>query len=448
MKKKQMDMTQGNPVKILIPFMLPILLGNVFQQFYNIADTVIVGQFVGADALAAVGVCGTPYGMFVALNMGLSSGIGIVVSQLFGAKKEDCIKKTVVNAMILIVLSSILTGGVGFLLAPQLLRLLGTPEAVFADALTYMRIIFVSTLGMAVYNCVAGILRATGDSRTPLYFLICSSILNIVLDVVFVTIIPLGVFGVGFATLLGQLLSALAAFLYARKKYSYFAFEKEEIHADKAILKQLLRAGLPLGLQSSTICLSGVVLQGFINRFGETVIAGNTIAVKFDNILNMPVSSLSMALSTYAGQNIGAKKPERIKSGYRTAWLMVFAYSAVMFLIGHTCGSGFVHLFVTDEPEVMVYGIRGIAIYSSGVLWLGMIYINRSILNGAGDTGFALMIGAVEILGRVGFAWLFITVLKIGAEGIWYTAIANWMLTGHVCLFRYLSGVWKKKRLA
>ena len=444
---KQLDMTQGRAGKILITFAIPILLGNIFQQFYNIVDSVIVGRFVGAEALAAVGICAAPYGVFISLNMGLSSGIGIVISQLFGAKMEDRIRKTVVNALLLTVVAAVLTGGVGLLLSPQLLNLLGTPEGIFRESVVYMRVVFASTLGMAVYNCIAGILRALGDSKTPLYFLILSSLLNILLDIVFVTILPWGVFGVGLATLLGQLTSAVAVFIYARKKYIYFAFRKEEIQWDGQIIQKLLNAGLPLGLQSSTICLSGAVLQGFVNSFGETVIAANTVIVKFDNILNMPLQSLAMALSTYTGQNMGAKKLDRIKIGYRTAWVMAVIYSGLIFIIGHTCGEGFLHMFVKDEPQVIEYGIRGIAIFSSAVISLSMIYIHRSILNGAGDTKFALVNGFTEILGRVGFAYLFVVVMQIGPEGLWYTAIANWTLTGLVCLARYLTGTWKQKVL-
>lgn len=447
MKQKQLDMTQGRPGKILITFAIPILLGNIFQQFYNIVDSVIVGRYVGADALAAVGVCGAPYGVFVSLNMGLAAGIGIMVSQLFGARQEDRIKKTVINAFILIVVSALLTSILGFVFSSQLLDLLGTPESIYADALIYMQVTFAGMLGMAVYNCAAGILRALGDSKTPLYFLILSSILNIVLDILFVTIIPLGVFGVGLATLIGQLVSAIAVFIYARKKYTYFAFGIGEIIPDKVIIYKLLMAGLPLGLQSSTICLSGAVLQGFVNSFGETVIAANTVINKFDNILNMPLNSLAMALSTYTGQNIGAKKVERIRSGYVTAWVMAVIYSVIVFVIGHTCAEVFMHMFVTDEPAVIDYGIKGIAIFSSAVISLSMIYIHRSILNGSGDTGFALVNGLTEIVGRVGFAYLFVTIMQIGPEGLWYTAIANWTLTGLVCMGRYLTGTWKKKVL-
>lgn len=445
MKQKQLDMTQGRPGKILITFAIPILLGNIFQQFYNIVDSIIVGRFVGADALAAVGVCGAPYGVFVSLNMGLASGIGIMVSQLFGAKQEERIKKAVINAFILIAVSAALTSILGFCFSPQLLNLLGTPESIYADALVYMKVTFAGMLGMAIYNCAAGILRALGDSKTPLYFLIFSSLLNIILDILFVTIIPLGVFGVGLATLIGQLVSAIAVLIYARKKYSYFAFELSEIRADKTLIYKLLMAGLPLGLQSSTICLSGAVLQGFVNGFGETVIAANTVINKFDNILNMPLNSLAMALSTYTGQNMGAKKVERIRSGYRTAWVMAIIYSSLIFVIGHTCAEGFMHMFVEGEPEVIAYGVKGIGIFSSAVISLSMIYIHRSILNGSGDTGFALVNGFTEIVGRVGFAYLFVTIMQIGPQGLWYTAIANWTLTGLVCLARYMTGTWKQK---
>lgn len=442
---KQLDMTQGRPAGLLISFAIPIFLGNVFQQLYNIMDSVIVGRFVGADALAAVGVCSGPYSVFVGLNMGLSTGVGILVAQLYGAGKEEQIKKVVANALILLMASALITGGLGFVLAEKLLVLLGTPESVMDRALIYMRTVFVSILGMALYHCVNGILRALGDSRTPLFFLALSSVLNIVLDVCFVTVVRWDVFGVAFATLLSQLIAAGAGLIYARKKYECFRFPLSQLRPHRAVLQKLLYTGLPLALQSSTINISAAVLQGFVNSFGETVVAANTIINKFDNLNNMPLSSLSMALSTYTGQNVGAGQKKRVQSGYRVGWMMAIAYSVLVFVVGHVFGGMFADFFVQGEPEVRSYSVLGIGILSCGVLALSMIYVNRSILNGAGDTGFALFNGTVEIVGRIGFAWLYTVVLQIGPAGLWLTAVSNWLLTGLVCQARYLSGVWKRK---
>lgn len=444
-KKKQIDMTQGNPVKLLLYFALPILAGNVFQQFYNIMDSIIVGQFVGPNALAAVGICTSPYGVFVSFTSGMATGIGIVTSQFFGGGQSQKIRQVVINSCYLMLLVSLLSGGLGIVLAPWLLRLLGTPEAIYGQALIYMRLMFISTVGMAYYNCFSGILRALGDSKTPLYILIFSSILNIALNVLFVTVVRWGVFGVGLATVIGQAASAVVTYLTARKRYEYFQFGLSEMKRDTLLMGRLFRMGIPLALQGATISLSGTILQSFINGFGETVIAAHTVVVKFDNILNMPLHSLSMAQSTYTGQNAGAGRLDRIKKGYHAIWTISIFYATLIFLIGHTCAGIFVNMFVSDDAQVMSYGVRGIAIYSSAVLGLSMIYANRSVLNGAGDTTFALINGAVEIAGRLGFALLFIKLLKIGPEGIWYTTIANWTLTGIVCQIRYSSGVWKKK---
>lgn len=274
-------------------------------------------------------------------------------------------------------------------------------------SMVYMRTIFVSTLGMAIYHCIAGILRALGDSRTPLFFLIFSSVLNIVLDVLFVAVLPLEVFGVAFATLLAQLVSAITCFIYARKKYDCFSFGKQDFSPDWGILKKLLKAGMPIALQSTTICFSSMVLQGFVNGFGEIVIAANTVVNKFDSLINMPLSSLSMALSTYTGQNMGAGKLQRVKVGYKAAWIMAIVYSILIFVIGHMGGRVFVEFFVTGNTKVSLYGIQGMRILSCGVIALSMIYINRSILNGAGDVMFALFNGIVEVFGRVGFVWLY-----------------------------------------
>lgn len=440
------DMTHGKPAGLLIGFAVPIFIGNVFQQFYNITDSVIVGRFLGADALAAVGLCGCPYGVFISLNMGLSTGIGIVISQLFGAKQEEQIKAMVINAFLLILATSFLIGGAGFFLAPGILKLLGTPEAIMFRSMVYMRTVFVGTLGMAVYGCIAGILRALGDSRTPLLFLVFSSILNIVLDVLFVALMPLDVFGAALATLLSQFISAIVCFLYARRKYDCFNFGMQDLSPDREIIKKLLKAGLPIALQSSTISFSGMVLQGFVNSFGEDVIAANTVVGKFDNLINMPLGSLSMALSTYTGQNTGAGDLQRVKAGYKAACGIAVVYSILIFAAGHVGCRAFVEFFVTGSPEVCLYGVQGIRLLSCGVIALSMIYINRSVLNGAGDVTFAMFNGIVEVFGRVGFAWIYTSVLAVGARGLWLTAVSNWLLTGSVCLLRYISGVWKKKK--
>ncbi len=443
-KRKNIDMTEGEPLKLLLTFAIPILFGNVFQLLYNMADSIIVGRFVSSDALAAVGTCASPFGMFVSLNMGAATGVGILVAQFFGAHKERKIKPLVINALLIMSMTSIVFGVLGILLAPEILRLLGAPDEVFHDAVTYLRIIYLGLLGSAVYNMEAGVLRSLGDSQMPLYFLIFSSILNTVMDLLCVTVLKLGVLGVGLATVISQYVVAAVTFFFARKKYVYFRFSVRELHFDGDLVKRILTAGVPLALQNSTISLSNVFLQRFVNSFGATVMAAHTVATKFDNIDNLPLGAMAMALSTYTGQNIGAKKLDRIKKGYRVMWIFAIGFSVVMFLFGHLGGRAFMSLFSTEET-VIGYGVIAIGIYSSFVLFLSNIYINRAVINGSGDTRFSMCGGFMEVLGRVGFALLFIYGLKLGMRGIWYACIANWGTTGVFYLVRYLSGKWKNK---
>ena len=443
-KRKNIDMTEGEPSKLLLTFAIPILFGNIFQLLYNMADSIIVGRFVSADALAAVGTCTSPFGMFVSLNMGAATGVGILVAQFFGAHKENKIQALVINSLLIMSITSVILGVIGVLLAPKILVLLGAPQEVLTDAITYLRIIFLGLLGSSFYNMEAGVLRSLGDSKMPLYFLVFSSILNTILDILCVTVFHLGVLGVGLATVISQYVVAVVTFYFARKKYSYFRFGLRDIRLDGSLTGKILKAGVPLALQNSTISLSNVFLQRFVNSFGATVMAAHTVAMKFDNINNMPLGATMMALSTFTGQNIGAKKMDRIKKAYRVLWLFAIGFSAVMFAFGHLGGRAFMSLFSTDEA-VIEYGVIAIGIYSGFVLFLSNIYINRAVINGSGDTRYSMFGGFMEVLGRVGFALLLIYVFKMGMRGIWYACVANWGTTGVYYLARYLSGKWKEK---
>lgn len=446
-KRKNIDMTEGEPLKLLLTFAIPILFGNIFQLLYNMADSIIVGRFVSADALAAVGTCASPFGMFVSLNMGAATGVGILVAQYFGAHKEDQIKHLVVNSLLIMSMTSVVLAILGVSLAPKILMLLGAPEEVLKDAITYLRIIFLGLLGSSFYNMEAGVLRSLGDSKMPLYFLVFSSILNTIMDILCVTVFKLGVMGVGMATVISQYTVAVVTFFFARKKYNYFRFGLKDLRLNGGMVKKILKAGVPLALQNSTISLSNVFLQRFVNSFGATVMAAHTVATKFDNINNMPLGAMMMALSTFTGQNIGAKKMDRIKKAYRVMWFFALGFSVVMFTFGHLGGRAFMSLFSTDQ-QVIDIGVIAIGIYSSFVLFLSNIYINRAVINGSGDTRYSMFGGFMEVLGRVGFALLFIYGLKLGMRGIWYACIANWGTTGVFYLVRYVSGKWKTKSFA
>ena len=446
-KKKTIDMTVGKPLPLLLSFAFPILLGSIFQVLYNMVDSMIVGKFVSSEALAAVGTCTSPYNLLVNLNMGTATGVGILAAQYFGAKRDKDIRPLITNAFIVMTVTSLVISGFGFVLSPQLLKLLGTPEEVLTDASTYLRLIFLSMLGSAYYNITASVLRALGDSKTPLYFLILSSVLNTVLDIVLVTVFDMGVFGVAFATVVSQYVVTVLTLIYARKKFSYFQFGMKELKLNKKVVRQILRAGIPLALQQSTISLSALILQRFINSFGAAVMAAHTAAGRWNNIINMFFSSFAAATSTFVGQNIGAKKLERIKEVYRLFWGLVVVFCALILGLVFILDKPFMGLFTNDE-EVIEIGVSAMRVYSFFAICLGNLYIHRAIINGSGDATYAMLGGFMEVISRVGIAVLLIFVFHVGRDSIWYAITGCWTFTGIFFLCRFLSGKWKTKSFA
>ena len=297
----------------IVKFTLPLLLGNLFQQLYNMVDSVVVGNFVGANALAAVGTCGSMNFLFFSLSSGLAIGIGIIVAQFFGAGDEKNVRNTIANSIYVLTGASLLVSILGIALCPAILRLLQTPDTIIGDSVVYMRTTCAGILFIAAYNGVAAMLRALGDSKTPLYFLILSSIINVVLDLVFVLVMEWGVFGVAFATVIAQAASAVCCIVYAYHKVEYFRLTKEQLQPKPQIIEKSIRLGVPIALQNSMIAVSCMVLQGVVNTFGETIMASYTIVGRIEQVVQQPFSSLGTALTTYSGQNMGAGKPQRVK---------------------------------------------------------------------------------------------------------------------------------------
>ncbi len=440
------DMTTGSPMKHIIRFTIPLLIGNLFQQLYNMVDSVIVGNYVGKDALASVGACGSMNFLFFSLSAGLASGIGIIVSQYFGAKDEKNVRSTIANSFYVLIATSIVVSILGIGLSPYLLQVLGTPETIIEDSVTYVRVTCAGILGISLYNGVASIMRALGDSRTPLYFLIVASIVNVVLDLLFVLGFGMGVFGVALATVIAQIVSAISCLFYAFLKIPYFQLRREELKADKVIIKRSFRLGVPLAMQSSMIAVSCLALQGVVNSFGENVIAAFTIISRIEQVVQQPYNSLGTAITTFSGQNIGANEVERVKKGFRQSTLVVFIFSIALIPIAYLFGEQIVGIFVKEQAVIEI-GYRALRITSLFYFALGMIYVPRALLNGCGDAGFAMMNGITEVVCRVLFSQLFIRISVLGFWSVWVTTGATWLVTAIVCLIRYAQGKWKSKSI-
>ncbi len=443
MKKYVKDMTQGKPAGLLLSFMIPMIIGNVFQQFYNMVDSMIVGKYVGANALAAVGATGSLNFFIFAVCNGLSNGVGVVVSQYFGAGNEKQVKKAIGNAIYIMVTSAMVMGSLGVLLARPLLTLLKTPADIIGDSVVYMQIMCGGVFAVALYNGVAAVLRGIGDSKTPLYFLIVSSILNVGLDLLFVRVFQMGVAGAGIATIIAQFLSGIGSLCFALKTNPYFRLKREHMSAHADIIRQCVRIGIPLSFQMSLIAVSCIVLQSVVNTFGSIVVAAYTATNRIEQLVQQPYNSLGMAMSTYTGQNVGAGKLDRVRKGYRTGLVMMGIFSMLMLPLAQFGGEYVMRLFV-NEAEVIAMGSQALKITSYFYFFLGLIYVSRGTLNGAGDATFSFINGIVEMIGRICFAKPFTMIPGVGVWGIWGATAFTWFITGIVSVIRYLQGKWKK----
>ena len=433
---RTVNMTEGSPIRLLTTFAFPLLIGNLFQQAYNLADSMIVGQYLGANALGAVGATGSISFLFFSLCNGISSGGGIVTSQFFGAGDDLRVRKAIINSAYLMAVSSLLMSMISFLLTPTALGLMGTPADILPDAVTYMRMTCISVPLIGVYNYASSMLRALGDSRTPLIFLIVACFLNVIMDILCVRYLGLGVFGAALATMIAQLIAGVGCLVYALRHNPYFRVERKYMRPDKAILLRAARLGLPLALQWSLIAVSTTALQTFVNSFGTTAVASFTATNRIEQLVQQPFGSLGMAMSTFAGQNLGAGKNERIRQGLRVCIRMVLVFALIMLAVMQTFGEDIMRFFVS-EPEVIAMGGHALKLTSLFYFFLGMIYIPRSTLNGVGDALFSFMNGIVEVTGRIVFPFLLVMIPGVGVWSIWWTAGLTWVIASAVCIARY-----------
>lgn len=440
------DMTSGSPTGILLKFALPMLIGNIFQQVYNMVDSIVVGKFVGSDALAAVGATGSLLFLINGIAFGLTAGISIVISQYYGAKDYDKVRKAFATATYIIIGVALIMGAIGFFSSRWLLELLGTPASIIDDSEIYMKISFAGVLGMTLYNGISGVLRALGDSITPLIFLIIASITNVVLDLVFVVYFHWDVPGVAIATIISQFISAAGCIIYAYAKVKILRMPLKEFVPEKDIFKKCIKLGIPVAIQNGLISVSMAALQGVVNSYNEVVIAANTVASRIEQLVLQPGSSVGMALAAYAGQNIGAGLTDRVKKGFKSALIIIVIFSLLMLPTMYFGGEYIMRLFTkTEDYEVVKTGIIAIRITSFFYPFVGIIFITRNFLSGVGDIKIPLLMGVSEVIFRVSFVFIFTA--WFGFKGIWWATAINWALTAVVGIYRVYSGKWKDKAI-
>lgn len=395
------DMTKGNEVKLILLFSIPLLIGNVFQQFYNMVDTIIVGRFIGVDSLAAVGAAGSMVFLVNGFVTGLSSGFAVLVSQRFGAKDENGLKKAVASSLILSAIAIVAITAVSIIFAKPLLKLMNTPENIMDDASTYIIIIYSGTVATYMYNILASILRALGDSKTPLYFLIISSILNVILDIVFIVNFSMGVGGAAYATIISQGVSAILCLVYMYKKYTILRLNKEDFHIKKKYYRTHLKIGIPMALQFSITAIGIMTVQGALNVFGSTVIASYTAASKVLQLVMQPSITFGVTMATYCAQNLGAKKYHRIKEGVEKCSIIAVITSVIAAVVLIVLGKYLVMMFISNpDKEVLMYAQKVLNISAYFFLPLSLIFIYRNALQGIGESFIPMMAGVYELVAR------------------------------------------------
>lgn len=400
-KDKTNDMTVGNPVSLIIRFMIPMCLGNVFQQFYNIADSIIAGQFLGVDALAAIGSTGSLMFFVTGWLNGLSSGFAILVSQWFGAKQYDKMRHYVAMSIYLAAAFAIvMTIGLEFLNEP-ILRLMNSPEDLMGSVKGYMGIIYAGLLVTAAYNSLAAFLRALGDSRSPLYFLIISAVINVFLDIVLIVKCGMGVEGCAYATVIAQAISAVSCLIYIIKKFPILHLKREDFQVSFTSFKYLLALGIPMGLQFSITAIGTIIVQGAVNIYGSVYMAGFSAAGKLQNIIVTVFAAFGATIATYVGQNRGAGKMDRVKEGMRYTQFLILGWSVITMVLVFFFGKYMTWLFI-DPSQTDVINVS--VMYFHTVFWaypfLGSIFLYRNGLQGLGYGVVPMLGGVFELVAR------------------------------------------------
>lgn len=443
----------GNPItegviwKQLLAFFFPILIGTFFQQLYNTIDAVVVGNFIGKEALAAVGgSTGTLINLLVGFFVGVSAGGTVILSQFYGAAKAQQTSLTVHTAIALSLAGGLVLTILGFVFTPMALRAMGTPGDIFPYAVSYMRIYFVGITGNLLYNIGAGILRATGDSKTPLYFLIFSSLLNLILDLMLVIAIPMGVNGVALATIISQAASALLVVRRLTRTQDIFRLEIKKIRFHPEILKNILKIGLPNGLQSVMYSLSNIIIQASINTFGTDTIASWTAYSKVDGLFWMVMSAFGIAATTFSGQNFGARKYDRVHRSVKAGLLMSAGFSVFLSALLLTAGPYFYRIF-TGDPAIINCGLVILRTLAPFYITYIFIEILSGTIRGTGDSFLPTLITCIGICGtRV--LWVNLIVPRwhdIRAVALSYPVA--WVFTSAVFILYYLHGGWMRRQI-
>ena len=444
------DMTEGNPVKQILTFTVPMLLGNIAQQLYNTVDSIIVGRYIGDNALAAVGSAGPVFNLMFVLFMGISVGASIMVSQYYGARQRENLSRSIGACITLTGIASVIIMIVGPLVTRPLLVLLGTPESIIDWCANYLIIIFLGMAGSGYYNILGGVLRGLGDSISALVYLLVATGLNIVLDWLFVAKVGLGVPGVALATIMAQFVSAFLTIRKLTKMQEYFDLRKEYLKPEKVFSGQLIRLGLPSGITQAIFSMSMIVVQSLTNTFGEQYIAANVIVMRIDGFVMLPAFSFGSAMTTYAGQNIGARKLDRVSLGAKQGTLAAMGISAVLTALILLIGRSIMGIF-TSTGELIEMSYHMMSIIAVGYIAMEVTQCLSGIMRGAGDTVTPMWISMItSVLVRVPLAYGLVYMTKTPENPVGncymmqWSMLITWLLGAFLTFILYRHGKWKK----
>ncbi len=438
-----MDMTKGSEFRLIILFSIPMLFGNIFQQFYNVFDSIIVGQAIGKGALAAVGASFPVLFLLIALIMGISMGTTVLISQYYGAKDMEKVKLTIETSYIFIFVMSLIMTFLGLSSSGYVLRLMNTPPDVFDNAKLFLDVMFAGLIFLFGYNSISAVLRGLGDSKTPLYLLIASTIINIILELLFVIVFRFGIFGAAVATVIAQGVSFIGGIYYLKKANPILVPKLREIRFDREIFRLSVNIGLPSGMQQMLVAAGMMALTRLVNNHGTDAIAAFTAAGRIDAFAMMPAMNMSMAVSTFAGQNIGAGLTDRVWKGLRATLLIATAISVIISIIVIFAGDHLISMFTSDQGVITI-GRSYLTIVGAFYIIFTIMFIFNGALRGAGDTLIPMFVTLialwlVRIPASAFLSW------RIGTDGIWWGVPIGWLVGATLSTMYYATGRWKKK---
>ncbi len=437
------DLTVGKPAKLILQFATPMLIGNVFQQLYNVTDSIIVGRFLGKEALAAVGASFPLIFMLISFVIGIASGSTVVIAQYFGAKDYTKVRRSIDTMYIFMFFASITIAIIGIVFSGPIFRLIKLPEEVVPQAALYMSVYLSGMIFFFGFNGTSAILRGLGDSKTPLYFLIISTLANIVFDLLFVVVFKWGIAGAALATVLSQAGAFVTLIIYLNRSHELIKLTWRKPEWDKSIFMASIRIGVPTGFQQTFVSLGMLALLRIVNDYGTNTIAAYSVAVRIDSLASLPAMNFGQALSTYTGQNIGANKIKRVKEGLVATLNMSTLVAVVTSILIMLFREPLMGMFTTDA-DVIAIGARYLLIVGGFYIMFSSMFVIGGIMRGAGDTLIPMFITLFALwIIRIPIAWFLSQ--KIGVDGIWWAIPIAWFFGMTFSYFYYRTGKWKSK---